>query len=216
MITLLGFPSSVIPLNDAVPDYGSVGATCNPIGLTTLGGVLMDALMDHGMIIDVDHMSIKSLNETLALASARDYPVVASHVQFFDLTNPRNVTSGCGRARSSRRSGTARNDRGHAERRLSGFARRENVEEERRVHDESVGVSIPDNCRHSTKTFAQMYQYAVDVMGGPVALGSDFNGVAGHIGPRRPRRVRHRDQRVGTRVPHREPSDLSVRPRRHR
>ena len=29
-----------------------------------------------------------------------------------------------------------------------------------------------------------MYQYAVDVMQGPVALGSDFNGVAGHVGPR--------------------------------
>jgi microsomal dipeptidase-like Zn-dependent dipeptidase len=44
--------------------------------------------------------------------------------------------------------------------------------------------SIGDDCRHSSKTWAQMYQYAVDVMGGPVAFGSDFNGVAGHVGPR--------------------------------
>ncbi len=29
-----------------------------------------------------------------------------------------------------------------------------------------------------------MLQYAVDVMEVPVAMGSDFNGVAGHIGPR--------------------------------
>lgn len=46
------------------------------------------------------------------------------------------------------------------------------------------GVVIPDTCRHSTRTFAQMYQYAADVMGAEVALGSDFNGIAGHIGPR--------------------------------
>jgi microsomal dipeptidase-like Zn-dependent dipeptidase len=185
VITLLGFPSSVIPLNDAVPDYGSVGATCNPIGLTTLGGVLMDALMDHGMIIDVDHMSIKALNETLALASARDYPVVASHVQFFDLNQS---TQRHERMRSRAQLEAIRNGGGmiaamlkdDSQDSLGGKTSKKNVA----YTTSPSGVSIPDNCRHSTKTFAQMYQYAVDVMGGPVALGSDFNGVAGHIGPR--------------------------------
>lgn len=47
-----------------------------------------------------------------------------------------------------------------------------------------LGTRISDDCRHSSKTFAQAYQYAVDTMGAPVALGSDFNGIAGHVGPR--------------------------------
>ena len=47
-----------------------------------------------------------------------------------------------------------------------------------------TGKVIADDCRHSSKTFAQMYQYSVDVMQGPVAIGSDWNGVAGHVGPR--------------------------------
>ena len=39
------------------------------------------------MIIDVDHMSIKSLDATLDLAATESYPgIVASHVLMFDLT----------------------------------------------------------------------------------------------------------------------------------
>ena len=45
-------------------------------------------------------------------------------------------------------------------------------------------VYARNDCRHSTKTWAQMLQYSVDILHGPVALGSDFNGVAGHVGPR--------------------------------
>jgi hypothetical protein len=43
---------------------------------------------------------------------------------------------------------------------------------------------VIDDCRHSSKTFAQAYMYAVDKMSGRVGMGSDFNGVAGHFGPR--------------------------------
>jgi cysteine-rich repeat protein len=47
-----------------------------------------------------------------------------------------------------------------------------------------VGQAIADDCRHSSKTWAQALQYGVDTMGAPVAMGSDFNGIAGHVGPR--------------------------------
>jgi hypothetical protein len=43
---------------------------------------------------------------------------------------------------------------------------------------------VTDDCRHSSKTFAQAYMYAVDKMDGRAAMGSDFNGFAGHFGPR--------------------------------
>jgi hypothetical protein len=44
--------------------------------------------------------------------------------------------------------------------------------------------TLQADCRSSTKSWIQGYQYAVEVMQGPVALGTDFNGVAAHTGPR--------------------------------
>src|SRR5262249_5755300 len=79
-IQLLGFPDSIIPLSDPVPCFDSAGATCNPIGLTDSGKVLVQSFMDHGMIIDVDHMSVAALDDSIALAAPRNYPLVASHV----------------------------------------------------------------------------------------------------------------------------------------
>ena len=68
------------------PLLRDVDATCNTIGLTPRGGDLVQALMDNGMIIDIDHMSDRAIDDTLATGAARaNYPVVASHVQFFDL-----------------------------------------------------------------------------------------------------------------------------------
>jgi hypothetical protein len=41
-----------------------------------------------------------------------------------------------------------------------------------------------NDCAYSTKEWVQAYLYGVNAMGGPVAMGSDFNGIAGHVGPR--------------------------------
>ena len=51
---------------------------------------MIDKLIERGMVIDVDHMSARALDETLAIAESTQppYPVVASHVQFFDLNDP--------------------------------------------------------------------------------------------------------------------------------
>jgi len=46
------------------------------------------------------------------------------------------------------------------------------------------GRPVENDCRYSTKSFANAYLYLVDIMGGSVAFGSDFNGIAGHFGPR--------------------------------
>jgi hypothetical protein len=57
---------------------------------------------------------------------------------------------------------------------------------DRKGQNLTVGTydGVVDDCRHSSKAFAQAYKYAIDTMQGPVAFGSDFNGVAGHVGPR--------------------------------
>lgn len=155
--------------------------TCNARGLSSEGRYLINKLMDVGMIIDVDHMSNKSLNETLGLSSRRSpsYPLVASHVQFFDL-NHQSI-------RHERMRTKAQLERIAASGGMIAAMLKDDFQDTGNIgrkFQKRYGRYVPDNCRHSSKTWAQMLQYAVDVMKAPVAMGSDFNGVAGHVGPR--------------------------------
>ena len=169
------------------PDYSATQgkASCNANGLTNLGSSLLTKLKQKGMIIDIDHMSNKAFNDTLTWAEANNYPVVASHVLFFDLHN-QNYGGNAGRherLRTSDQLTRIKNVGGM----ITVMLKDDVQDTSNKGKKETVtysGTNIADNCMHSTKTLAQAYQYAVDKMGGPVAFGSDFNGVAGHIGPR--------------------------------
>src|SRR4051794_33797033 len=67
------FPGGVIPAYPPPPH-------CNTRGLTTIGQYLVKRMMDKGMIIDPDHMSVAARNSTLDLIQARKYSgVVSSH-----------------------------------------------------------------------------------------------------------------------------------------
>ncbi|MGE0041499.1 MAG: membrane dipeptidase [Vicinamibacterales bacterium] len=69
----------------AAPDqsyYDQFAADCNAEGLSATGRVLVNALMDKGFIIDVDHMSRLMLDDVLAIALARNYPLVSGHSSF--------------------------------------------------------------------------------------------------------------------------------------
>lgn len=59
--------------------YDQFAADCNADGLTATGETLIHAMMDMGFIIDVDHMSRLMLDDTLAIAQARNYPLVSGH-----------------------------------------------------------------------------------------------------------------------------------------
>ncbi len=66
------------------PDYagftGPDSHACNVLGLEPVGRYLVHALMDRGMIIDLDHMSYYMMTETLDILEARGYSgVVSSH-----------------------------------------------------------------------------------------------------------------------------------------
>jgi microsomal dipeptidase-like Zn-dependent dipeptidase len=53
---------------------------CNALGLTPLGEFLVEQMIDRGLMIEVDHMSLKTATRTLELAEARDYSgVISSH-----------------------------------------------------------------------------------------------------------------------------------------
>ncbi len=148
-------------------DRGSLN--CNVKGLTGLGAALIGTLMDKGMLIDVDHMSAKAIDETIALAKQHgNYPLMVGHGLFGDV----------------HASGKNRHERMRTASQL----------DQLRLLGSSVSVMTQDEvaddprCLHSSVTFKRSYEYAVSKMGGnataAVPFGSDFNGMAPHVGPR--------------------------------
>jgi microsomal dipeptidase-like Zn-dependent dipeptidase len=142
---------------------------CNVKGLTPLGVALIDTLMDKGMLIDIDHMSAKAIEETIALAKQHNnYPLMVGHGLFGDV----------------HASGKTRHERMRTAAQL----------EQLRQLGSSVSVMTQDEikddprCLHSSVTFKRSYEYVVSKMGGnataAIPFGSDFNGVAPHVGPR--------------------------------
>lgn len=74
LLSTSGLPSGTI-----VPVYPQ-GPVCNIRGLTGLGRHLIDAAMDRGMMINIDHMGVKTADAVLTMAEIRGYPgVLASH-----------------------------------------------------------------------------------------------------------------------------------------
>lgn len=64
---------------------------CNARGLTSLGAYAVDAAIKRNLIIDVDHLSVKSADRVLDIAAARRYPGVASSHSWTDPTNYRRI-----------------------------------------------------------------------------------------------------------------------------
>ncbi|QTX03384.1 hypothetical protein [Agromyces archimandritae] len=74
---LLG--SSGLPAGTIAPIYPE-GPVCNVRGLTELGRQLVDRAMDRGLMIHIDHMSVKTADAVLGMAEERGYPgVLTSH-----------------------------------------------------------------------------------------------------------------------------------------
>jgi microsomal dipeptidase-like Zn-dependent dipeptidase len=183
-------PIPVYTNGNLSPDY----ASCNEYGLTSRGTALLRALMNKGILIDIDHMGANSLDETIAVTSAGldgngvPYPLLASHVQPFDL-HQREFEGNKGRherMRTRAQLAAIRSSGGMVAAMLKDDVQDTDLKGHKFTvpYTPVVGPAIADDCRHSSKSWAQAFQYAVDAMGGPVAMGSDFNGAAGHLGPR--------------------------------
>jgi microsomal dipeptidase-like Zn-dependent dipeptidase len=61
------------------PDPGHAFGHRNVLGLSTQGEVAVKYMMSKGMIVDIDHMSERSVSRTLQLATQFDYPVSSGH-----------------------------------------------------------------------------------------------------------------------------------------
>ncbi|MGH9458320.1 MAG: hypothetical protein ACRD2J_11860 [Thermoanaerobaculia bacterium] len=79
---------------NSTPPVLPAGPHCNDRGLTPLGETLITELMNRKMMIDVDHLSLKSLNRTLEMAEARNYPLVVGHIGFREMAAPGGRTEG--------------------------------------------------------------------------------------------------------------------------
>ncbi|HEX8206024.1 MAG TPA: Coagulation factor 5/8 type domain-containing protein [Solirubrobacteraceae bacterium] len=66
-------PPGTAPIYPAPPH-------CNQFGLTDLGAHLVNKMIDRGMIVDPDHLSVSARNRLLEVVEARDYSgIISSH-----------------------------------------------------------------------------------------------------------------------------------------
>ena len=66
------------------PVFERLGAWCNRKRLTPKGSFLISKLMENKMIIDVDHMSVETLNDVFTIAESELYPLISGHSFLFD------------------------------------------------------------------------------------------------------------------------------------
>ncbi len=141
--------------------YDQFAADCNALGLSETGTALINAMMDDGFIIDVDHMSRLMLDEALMIAQSRHYPMVSGHS---------NLRGGQGGSEFSLTDGQ--------------------MAILKQVGGMVTAISPKGTCGTSAD-FAYHYLHAVQGMeaspGDPyaaVAFSTDMNGFAGATGPR--------------------------------
>lgn len=163
----------------AFPDYVSIrrDGHRNAKGLFDGGALFLEAMMRRGMLIDVDHMSERALEASIALAQQHDYPLVSSHTMFRAMATARKgdvYEHGVGHE------GMKTDAQLRALHALgSTIAIISHIGPTRRPD----GTPSPD----TTESWARSYLHAVDALGlDRVAVGTDMNGLFGQPGPRTP------------------------------
>jgi microsomal dipeptidase-like Zn-dependent dipeptidase len=185
--------------------YGGMRGHAHAQGLTQAGKILVQEAMRRGMVVDVDHMSDLSADDTLAIAERIHDPVVSSHTGFRELAFGSWKLDGNGQWVPN----------GDLTFNLANIPRLgvENMELMAKERDRSlshlgriralggmvgvgagaailpvswpVGSPLPQNCDGSTTVFAQALRYANEKMGWHgVAMGTDINGFNGMTNPR--------------------------------
>ena len=163
----------------AIPPKPPAGPNCNSRDLTHAGETLMNELIDHHMIIDVDHMDAPTFDEAMDIAEDRSYPGISSgHTGITPTGN-----SGAGRHEGNKT--LAQLERIRDVGGLVSVILHQGDRSKIREYKRGGNAVVPFDCGHSDQAWAQVYLYAIDHMnGGAVGIGSDFNGLAGEPAPR--------------------------------
>jgi len=147
--------------------YDARGARINSRGLSTIGRGLIAAIMDQGLMIDIDHMSAVARRDVMEEADRRDYPLVAGHALFADL-----APEGQRRERLLSREEVHRIDESGG---VIALALRQTARTQHGMERASQVTS---------RDFVSAYRYLLDSgWSRGIAVGSDFNGFAGVPAP---------------------------------
>jgi microsomal dipeptidase-like Zn-dependent dipeptidase len=175
-----GGPSQFNPLtNGRTEECFETTEQCSAIGLTPLGHFLVQELTARGMLIDTEHMSWKAFNDAMNIAEPRNYPVLASHISFFDLR------SDSGQTEFLRKTDQLRRILGVGG--IVGIGVGTGAEEY--SPSQTTPVQIPVACGGASQ-WANAYLYARNLANGlpgtsgRIAVGSDWNGFASWPEPR--------------------------------
>lgn len=173
----------------------------NRMGLTRTGHILFEEVARRAMLLDVDHAGYKSTDELLDRAAAIDYPLLSSHSDFVQLgmsspggeefartDNEANIRHfGTTLHSNLAHEGMGSRDKFERIARLEGMVAPVISTYRRKQYDRPGRLTVQNDNEGSSKTWAQMYLYAVDVTRGRgVGLGSDrgmINFVAPRFGP---------------------------------
>lgn len=179
-----GIPLSILPVANNYPPYQQknvwANGTINQLGLTKLGQYAVNQMMAQGMMLDVDHMSLNTIEPALTIAENVPgiYPMNSGHNSFQELAIEWSENS-----RTTNVLERIRKSGG-----LMGVGW-----ENTQIKEFSSVVPKPqysssrvlNDCGGTSKSFAQLYLYALEKMHRHgVAFGTDINGLIVAPGPR--------------------------------
>ncbi len=168
------------------------GGHRNRKGLSAAGKMAIKEMMKLGMIIDLDHMSERAVEDTLRIAEAVNggYPLTSGHNNFRKLGASNHEAHISENQRSDQQLrrimqlggmvgvGYGYQKADGSEKTFSGVIRKQGGQK-------WTNSKITNNCGGTARSFAQQYLYAVEHMAGAyVGLGTDINGLVSGPGPR--------------------------------
>jgi len=167
MLTTMRWKNPMEPRDCKYLGYEYDDGRCNAKGLTDSGKFLIRALASKGMIIDVDHMSARTFEDTMNILEPMNYPVVSGHSGFTEISHHDKNNEG---NKSPNDINRIRNVNG-----MVGIIPHQGGIEEISTAP-GPGTTISHHCGNSSETVAQAYLYAIRKFPGQaVALGTDFN-----------------------------------------
>ncbi|WP_141590404.1 membrane dipeptidase [Myxococcus sp. AB056] len=150
-----------------------VDANCkNTKGLTSEGRALVAEMMNKGMLVDVAHMSERSVDDTFAIAQSRNYyPMYISHGHFREVMHP----------------GLAANEKTTPASIIRYLRQTGGMFGLRTAHDETrdyTRTPVANNCQGSTRSLAQAYEFGRLGLKVNMGFGADLNGFIQQTRPR--------------------------------
>lgn len=185
-IPIIGF--GTIPFfffNDVPGEYGYSRFTAhkNVLGFTAKGRDYLTALMQKGIIVDVDHMSDLSQQYAMEYMHRYNYPMIVGHANFRELRRESTETSGGDKEARLKTEFTIFDSR---VKEISDAGGMFGVMTQQNNVRPSAGCPVPNNSAGGSSSFAQAYWYTLQKIGEGkgIAFGSDFNGFAPQTAPR--------------------------------